>query len=152
MKNLKLSGRRAGLLHVSLDRLDVHEDLALVVGRAARVNLAVAHRRLERRRRPEIQRVDRLHVVVAVEEDRRLAWRVEPVAVDHRMARRVDQLHVLHAGAGERVSGPLRGAPHVRGMLGKRADARDREILLQFINVSIAVDVDEVDDVVHVLI
>jgi hypothetical protein len=37
-------------------------------------------------------------------------------------------------------------------MLGERADARDREILLQFINISIAVDVDEVDDVVHVLI
>ena len=151
-EELEVERQAPGLLHVRLDRLDVHEDLALVVRRAARVDLAVAHRRLERRRRPEIQRIDRLHVVVAVEEDRRLPRCVEPVAVDHRMAGRVDQLHVAHPGAGERVGRPLRRAPHVGGMLGKRADARDRQILPQFINVSIAVDIDEVDDVVHAVI
>ena len=43
----------AGLLQEGLDRLDVHEHLALVVGRAARVDLAVTDRRLERRAGPE---------------------------------------------------------------------------------------------------
>ena len=74
----------AGLLHVGLDGLEVHEDLPLVVGRPARVNLPLAHRRLERRRFPQVERVDGLHVVVAVEEDRRRARRVQPLAVDDR--------------------------------------------------------------------
>ncbi len=139
----------AGLLHVGLDRLDVHEHLALVVGRAARVNLAVAHGCLKRRRRPEIQRIDRLHVVMAVEENRRLARRIEPVAVDDGIARGVDQADVLHPGRGQRVGGPLRRAPHVALVLRQRADARDGEVLLEFLDVSIAVDVDEIDDVVH---
>ena len=65
----------AVLLQVRFDGLEVHEDLALVVGGAARVDLAVADRRLERRRLPQLDRIDRLHVVVAVEEDRRRALR-----------------------------------------------------------------------------
>ena len=65
----------AVLLQVRFDRLEVHEHLALVVGRAARVDLAVADRRLERRRGPQVHRVHRLHVVVAVEQDRRRARR-----------------------------------------------------------------------------
>ena len=96
-EELDVERQAAGLLQVRLDRLDVHEHLALVVGGAARVDLAVAHRRLERRAGPQIDRIDRLHVVVAVEEDRRLARRVQPVAVDDRIARRVDEPHVLHA-------------------------------------------------------
>ena len=67
------TGRRAVLFQVRFDRLEVHEDLALVVGRPARVDLAVADRGLERRRLPQVERIDRLHVVVAVEEDRRRA-------------------------------------------------------------------------------
>ena len=89
----------AVLLQVRFDRLEVHEHLALVVGRAARVDLAVADGRLERRRLPEVERIDRLHVVVAVEEDRRRARRAEPVAVDDRIARRLDQPDVLQADA-----------------------------------------------------
>ena len=47
---------RSVLFQVRLDGLEVHEHLALVVCRPARVDLAVAHRRLERRRLPEIGR------------------------------------------------------------------------------------------------
>ena len=89
----------AVLLEMRLDRLEVHEHLALVVGRAAGVDLAVADRRLERRRLPQVERIDRLHVVVAVEEDRRRARRAQPVAVDDRIARRLDQPHVLQSDA-----------------------------------------------------
>src|SRR5262249_44538953 len=56
----------AGLLHVRFDRLDVHEDLALVVRRAARINLSVANAGFKRRGRPQIQWIDGLHVVVTV--------------------------------------------------------------------------------------
>ena len=48
------------------DRLQEAEDLALVVGRAARVETTAAHRRLERRRGPLAERIGRLHIVMAV--------------------------------------------------------------------------------------
>ena len=65
-----------------------HVHLALVVGRAARVDVAVAHGRLEGRRDPFIQRIGRLHVVMPVAQHGRLAGRVQPVGVDQRMLRR----------------------------------------------------------------
>ena len=139
----------AVLLQVRLDGLEVHEDLALVVGRAARVDLAVADGRLERRRLPQVERIDRLHVVVAVEQDRRRALRAEPVAVHDRIARRLDEPDVLHADAAHLVRAPLGATLDVGRVLGQRADARDGEQGLQFLEVFVAVDVDEVDDVVH---
>ena len=84
---LHVHGQAAVLLHVRFDRLEVHEHLPLVVGRAARVDLAVANRRLEGRRLPQIQRIDRLHVVVPVEQDGGRLGRAEPVAIDDRIAR-----------------------------------------------------------------
>ena len=108
-----VDGQPAVLLEVRFDGLEVHEDLALVVGGPARVDLAVAHGRLERRGVPELQRIDRLHVVVAVEEDGRRAFGAEPVAVDDGIAGRLDQPHVLHPDPPHLVGGPLGAAPDV---------------------------------------
>ena len=47
------------------------------------------------------------------------------------------------------VGAPLGAAPHVGRVLGQRADARNGEQRLQLVEVAIAVDVDEVDDLVH---
>ena len=58
-----------------LDRRERREDLALVVGDAARVEAAVADLGLERRRVPELVRSRGLDVVVAVDEDGRCARR-----------------------------------------------------------------------------
>ena len=149
MKNLMLSGSAPPLLQVRLDRLDVHEHLALVVGGAAGVDLAVADGGLEGRAGPQVHRIDRLHVVVAVEEDRRLARRVQPVAVDHGVARRLNQLDVLQSRGAQRVGRPLRRLAHVLGVLGQRRDAGNGQVLLQLLDVAIAIDVDEVDDFVH---
>ena len=147
-EELDVHRQAARLLHVRLDRLDVHEHLALVVGGAARVDLAVAHRRLERRAGPQIHRIDRLHVVVAVEQNRRLARGVQPLAVDNRVARR-SMSRTFCMPTAQRIGGPLRGAADVGGVLGKRADARNREVLLQLLDVAITVDVDEIDDLIH---
>jgi hypothetical protein len=80
-----LTGRRPFCAQVRLDRLEVHEHLPLVVGRPARVDLAVADGRLEGRRLPQLERIDRLHVVVAVEEDGRRTLGAEPLGVDDGM-------------------------------------------------------------------
>ena len=50
---------------------------------------------------------------MTVEENRRLPGRVQPVAIDHGIARRLDQPHVLHAGGPQRVGGPLGRAADV---------------------------------------
>jgi hypothetical protein len=63
------AGRQAGPHAEGME-----EDLALVVGGAAGQQLPVPLHRLERRRVPFIQRLDRLHVVVAVDEHGRGRW------------------------------------------------------------------------------
>ena len=150
-KHFDVERQTAGLLHVRFDSLEVHEDLPFVVGRAARVDLVLAHGRFERRRFPEVDRIDGLHVVVAVEEDRRRAWRIQPFAVDDRVARRFEQPHVLEADALHVIGAPLGRAPHVGLMLGKRADARNGEVLLQLVDVAIALHVDVINDLVDVV-
>ena len=82
-------------------RLGGHQvgvDLALVVGCAAGQHPVADDDRLERRRGPQLERVDRLDVVVAVDEDRRGAGGVEPVGVDDRVAAGLGDLDVLEAG------------------------------------------------------
>ena len=147
--DLDVHRQAAVLLQVRLDRLEVHEHLALVVGGAARVDLAVADGRLERRRLPQVQGIDRLHVVVAVEQDGRRPGRPQPVAVDDRIAGRLEQPDVLQPDAAHFVAAPFGTAADVGFVLGQRADARDGQQRLQFVDVSVAVDVDEIDDVVH---
>ena len=149
-EELDVHRQAAVLFQMRLDGLEVHEHLALVVGRAARVELAVADGGLERRRLPQVERIHRLHVVVPVEEDGRRARRAQPVAVDDRVARRVDELHVLETDAPHLIAAPLRAAPHVRGVLGQRADAGNRQQTFQLVEIFLAVHVDEVDHVVHI--
>ena len=55
------------------------------------IDAAVPDRRLERWRLPQVEWLWRLDVVVPVEEDRRLAWSVQPFPVHHRVARRLQQ-------------------------------------------------------------
>ena len=148
--DLHVHRQAAVLLQVRLDRLEVHEHLSLVVRGAARVDFAVADGRLERRRFPQIEGVDRLHVVVAVKKDGRRARRAEPVAVDHGVPRRRNEPDVLQTDAAHLVGAPFGAALHVAGVLGQRADARDREQRFQLIEVLLAVHVDEIDDLLHV--
>ena len=64
----------------SFGHLQRHEHGPLVVGRAAGVDATVADARLERGSRPLGLVAGRLHVVVAVDEDRRRAGDAEPFA------------------------------------------------------------------------
>ncbi len=147
--DLDVHRQRAGLRQVRFDGLHVHEDLALVVDRAARVELAVAHRGFERRRRPELQRIDRLHVVVAVEEDGGRASGAEPFGVDHRMPGRLDETGAVHADAGEFGGRPLGAAPHVGGVFRQGRDAGNGEVALELLDEPVAVQIDEIDDLFH---
>ncbi len=150
--DLHVDRQLAGLLQVRLDGLEVHEDLALVIGRAACVDLSVADSRLEWRRFPELERIDGLHVVVAVEEDGRRTLGAEPVAIDDRVAGRFDEPDVVETDAAHLVCRPFGAAPDVAGVLRQRTDARNRQVRLQLFDVAVTVGVDEVDDIVHLCV
>ena len=87
-----------------------HVELALVVDRAAPVEVAVADLGLERIALPELERVGRLHVEVAVAEDGRRARRRRrgaDLADRERLAVPVDEL-ALAAGVADERRRPTR--------------------------------------------
>jgi hypothetical protein len=124
---------------VRFDRRQVHKDLTLVVDRAAAVDLPVANRADERRRRPEFLGIGRLHVVVTVDEDRRRALGVQPRPVSDGQAVRFE-----HLGLGEpsllhpRDHGFGR-TPHVGMMRGIRRDRRVGDPHLEFVEKPVAI-------------
>ena len=84
---LDVDGEPARGREQRLEREDGHQHVALVVGGAARVDAAVLDHRLERRRGPLGDRIDRLDVEVAVDQDGRGGGAgVQPVCRHHRMA------------------------------------------------------------------
>ena len=131
MRNLTIDGERAVDRVEGFHGFDVGIHLAFVVGRSARVEIAVALGGLERRRLPEFERVGRLDVEMAVAEDGRLAGRVQPVGVDQRMALGFDQFDVLEAGGQQMVDDEFGGAVGGLVILGKRGDAGDAQEVLQ---------------------
>ena len=66
MTKVRSQGKLGAGFEIGFDRLEVGEVLAFVVARAAREERAVAHARLEGRRLPQLERLGRLHVVMAV--------------------------------------------------------------------------------------
>ena len=125
-RTCRLTGSPPRVAQQRLGRHDVEVDLALVVGRAAGEHPVADDDRLERRRGPQVERVDRLDVVVAVDEDRRGAVGVEPVRVDDRVARPSRDLDVLEAGRGQRRRPATRRRARQSGGVRRQGrDARD---------------------------
>src|SRR5690606_23618652 len=110
----------AARLQVRLDAAYVKEELTLVVDGAARVHAPVAHVRLERRRRPQVERLRRLDVVVAVDENGRRALTGTAPLADHRgmSARILDRR--LETGGLHACAQPLGRALHVGLVLAAR--------------------------------
>ena len=65
-----VQGEIVGLLQRFLNAEDVRQDLPLVIRSATGVDLPILQRRFKRRRRPLLQRVRRLHIVMAVNKQR----------------------------------------------------------------------------------
>ena len=131
----RLIGKRSARAQVRVDRREMHEHLSLVVHRTAAENLSVAHRSLERRTVPQLDRIDRLHVVVAVHEQRRLSRRLHPLAVCQRIAGGFEharaQADLVHA-----VDQMLAAAPDVAVVIRIGADRRDRNQPFKFFEIA----------------
>jgi hypothetical protein len=107
------------------DRLEVAEHLALVVAGSPAEHAAGPHGGLERRRVPLVERIDRLDVVMAVDQGREGAVGVEPVAVHGGLAGGGQDLDVLESGGGHPLGAPLGRGGDVAVVDGLRADGRD---------------------------
>src|SRR5215217_1304707 len=132
------------------DGRDLEVDLALVVGGAAGVQVAVAHGRLERRGGPLLQRVGRLHVVVAVHGDRRLLGPgPQPLAVHGRLAALGGQDLGVEPGRLHQSGQVLGRAADVAGALGVAGDRGDGAPLGQLANERVRLGLHEGVDVGH---
>ena len=101
---LQIDRRWPDRLLVGIERLEMEVDLPFIVGRSASVDTAVSGRWLERRGNPFVQGLYRLYIVVPVDENRRcVITRLEQIAIDDRMARRLEDLgphtEFFHLGA-----------------------------------------------------
>ncbi len=142
---------RQGAVHlqVRLDRADMHVELALVVHRAAREELAVAHHRLERRCGPKLERLGRLDVVMPVEDRGRTAGSAQPLRVHHRVAGGRDHLGARHPDRAQAAGDMLGAAPHVVAVRRLRAHARNAERGLQVFDEAVTVLVEVAGEGVH---
>ena len=117
-ENDDVDGQAAARGQMRLERLDVQEQLPLVVGGAPCVDAAVADGGLEGGTVPQIERLRGLHVVVPVDEDgRRIGARSPPFAEHDRVAGGGERLGV-QARALELAAHPLGGLLRVPVVLG----------------------------------
>ena len=127
-EELEVQGQPARGLEPGAHRGDVGDEGALVVHRSPPVEAPVALGRLEGRRHPLLRPARRLHVVVAVDEQRGRARGVEPVRVDVGvLARHLEEAHVLEAGLAQEGRGRLGRAAHLLGREALGGDARDAD-------------------------
>ena len=112
-------------LEIGLRRLDRNQHRPLVVRDAAGVEAVVADLWRERRAEPFLQRVGRLHVVVPVHQDGRLAGRTQPAACHDRVAGGRADLHLVEPGAAHALRHPFRRFLDVCGVGRVGADAGD---------------------------
>ena len=106
----------------------VEQQLPLVVGRAAGTQDVAVDRRVERVGVPQLDRVDRLHVVVAVDDHRRrVGVGAGPLGVDGRQPGRRPDLDGREARAPGGVGEPFGAAVHVGVVVGLGADAGDAQ-------------------------
>ncbi len=129
--DFQIDRQRSARVHVCVDGGQMHHDLSLVVDGAASEDLAVAHVAFERRRLPQIERVDRLHVVVAVNEHGRLPGRAEPLAVCQRIAAGLE-LARIESGLAHAFDQPVATASDLAALFRIGAYRRDGDEPLEF--------------------
>ena len=113
------------LAYHELESLDMHEELSLVIVCSTCVNSSIADLRLERIRVPELDRIYRLNVIVAVNEHCRKRRIYHLLAEHYRMTCCRIYRSLVSTCLHKKLYEPLCAALHVRLMLLKRADRRN---------------------------
>ena len=134
---------------VGLQRLDVQEELSLVIGGAAGVDPPVADLGFEGGRVPEVQRLRGLHVVVPVDEDGGCVRPgPTPLAHYHRVPRRGEGQRLQPSGL-QLPAYPLGRPLGVGVVLRLGRDGRDAQEVPEFRVKPVTLPAREVDGVAH---
>ena len=110
--------------HQVLKCLDVHEGLTLVIVGPAGIDGSVADFRLKGGGLPQLDRIDRLYVVMAVDEYGLQRGIDDLVGIDYWMSGGVEHLGSFRTGFPEQFGEPAGAAVHVILVLRVRADGR----------------------------
>ena len=127
----------------------MHQMLALVIRRAARVNSAVADGRLEGRRVPLVQGIRRLHVVMAVHEKMRPLARAIGCGGGDDGMKICGVLARLEADAAAMFYHPIGGGSHILGVMALCRNARQPQVLAQLCFKAAAVGTEVVENRLH---
>jgi len=133
----EVAGQGSAGFEIGLDSLEMHEVLAFVVHAAAGVNRAALDARRERRRLPQIKRLRRLHVVMAVNHEVRARLAAPKRSGDGRFGDDDGMaggwVHArLKADLPGVVNEPGGAGAHVLFMLWLGGDAGEAEVIAQF--------------------
>ncbi|MNI63096.1 hypothetical protein D3C73_1184430 [compost metagenome] len=85
----------------------MHEYLAFVVGGSASIQFAVTDFGFKRRSRPQVKGIDRLHIIVAIDQNGRLAGGMKIIGIDDRMACSRMELDVFQPRALQGIQQPV---------------------------------------------
>src|SRR6478672_4875158 len=107
----------AGALGLPISSSPSQRKVRLIGGAQVGLVAASPDGRIEWIRKPFGERVDRLHVIVAVNEDRRCPRRRVPLAVDEWMPRRFDEAHFGDSDRAHSLGYPIGADSHISGMV-----------------------------------
>ena len=127
----EVARQRGSAADVGLDRIQVGQMLPLVVGRAAGIEGAVFNAGFERRGLPQFERLRRLHIVVAVDEEGGLL-RIRLGSAGHHDGVAVGFMdRGVQREASGSVSNPLGCGTEIRRVLRLGADTRKAHVVAE---------------------
>jgi hypothetical protein len=121
----------------------VDMNLALVVGRAATIDVAVADRGLEGGRSPEVQRLGGLNVVVTVKKDGGLARSFKGFGVNERVKIGGDDFDVFETRGAKAIGNPVGAALDIGFMFAFGTDRRNAEEIVKLVQMLLAATFDK---------
>ncbi len=148
-EKLQVDRHARACAHARLDSFHVHVDLSLVVDRATGIQASVSNRRFEGRRRPQVDRILGLNIVVPVDEKRRCRWIHYVLGEHHRVPGRRYQLGVLQTSGQQLLPQPLGGPLYVSLVGAVRAYTGNAQPLPELAEEAVQVLLDIVAEVRH---
>lgn len=142
-ENLNVDGKSSVELVERFQGLKVDMNLALVVGRAAPVDVAVADGGLKGGRSPKVQRLGGLDIIVAIKKDGRFAGSFEGFGINERVKIGGDNFDVFEASGTETIGNPVGAAFDVGFMFAFGTDRRNTEEIVKLVQMLLAATFDK---------
>jgi hypothetical protein len=142
-KDLDVNGKFPVELVEGFQGLEVDMNLALVVGRAATINVAVADGGLKGGRSPKVQRLGGLDIIVAIKKDGRFAGSFEGFGINERVKIGGDNFDVFEASGTETIGNPVGAAFDVGFMFAFGTDRRNTEEIVKLVQMLLAATFDK---------